>query len=68
MHVTDRPPLAGTPGDGRGCGERLVASHAAAMPVLLRPANVPQPALDLRFEFGRPTECLVDVAARGGRC
>jgi hypothetical protein len=45
-----------------------VASHAAATPVLLRPANVPQPALDLRFESGRPTKRLVDVAARGGRC
>jgi nucleotide-binding universal stress UspA family protein len=64
VHVTARPPLTGRPRDGRGYAARLVASHAAAMRVLLRAADVPRSALDLRVELGTPGERLVDVAAR----
>ena len=66
VHVTDRPRLAAGHGDGRSYGTRLVASHAAAMRVLLRAADVPRSALDLRVELGEPAERLADVAAREG--
>lgn len=58
VHVTDRPPL------DRDYATRLVASHDAAMRVLLRTANLPQAAFDLRVELGRPAQRLADVAAR----
>jgi nucleotide-binding universal stress UspA family protein len=66
VHVADRPPLAGRPGDDRGYTARLLASHAAPMRILLRAAHGPQAALDLRVEFGRPGQRLADVAAREG--
>ena len=66
VHVAEQPRLAGRPGDSRPYGERLVASHAAAIRVLLRASQVPQAALDLRVERGRPAERLADIAAREG--
>ena len=66
VHVTGRPRLAGQPGDQRGYAARLVASHAAAMRVLLRAEDVPPAVLDLRVELGSPAERLADVAAREG--
>jgi nucleotide-binding universal stress UspA family protein len=66
VHVAERPRLSGSqPADG-GYGARLVASHAAAVRVLLRAANLPQPALDLRVELGGAGERLADIAAREG--
>lgn len=64
VHVAERPRLAARPGDRRGYAARLVASHAAAMRVLLRAEDVSPAALDLRVELGNPAECLADVAAR----
>jgi hypothetical protein len=61
--VTEGPTLAGTPGDDRDYGARLVAGHGAAMRVLLRAANAPRTTLDLRVELGSPAERLADVAA-----
>jgi nucleotide-binding universal stress UspA family protein len=66
VHVKGRPRLAAAPSDQRGYGARLVASHAAAMRVLLRTANLPAASLDLRVELGNPAECLADIAAREG--
>jgi nucleotide-binding universal stress UspA family protein len=66
VHVAERPRLSGSqPADG-GYGARLVASHAAAMRVLLRAANLPQTALDLRVELGGAEERIADIAAREG--
>lgn len=66
VHVAERPRLSGSqPADG-GYGARLVASHAAAMRVLLRAANLPEAALDLRVELGGAAERLVNTAAREG--
>lgn len=66
VHVIGRPRLAPTPSDQRGYAARLVASHAEAMRVLLRTANLPAAGLDLRVELGNPADCLADVAAREG--
>ena len=66
IHVTERPRLSGSPLSDGDYGTRLVASHAAAMRVLLRAANLPQTALDLRVELGGAGERLADVAAREG--
>jgi nucleotide-binding universal stress UspA family protein len=66
VHVAERPRLSGSqPADG-GYGARLVASHAAAMRVLLRAANLPQTALDLRVELGGAQERIAEIAAREG--
>jgi nucleotide-binding universal stress UspA family protein len=62
VHVATRPRLSGE----WDYGPRLLGGHAAAMRVLLRAANVPQSALDLRVELGEPAERLADVAAREG--
>ena len=66
VHVIGRPRLAPAPSDQRGYATRLVASHAEAMRVLLRTANLPAAGLDLRVELGNPAACLADVAAREG--
>ena len=66
VHVAERPRLSGSPVSGGDYGQRLVASHAAAMRVLLRAANFPHAALDLRVELGGAAERLADVAAREG--
>jgi nucleotide-binding universal stress UspA family protein len=66
VHVTNRPRLSGGRHGDPGYGARLVASHAAAIRVLLRAANVPQEALDLRVELGPPADRLADVATREG--
>jgi nucleotide-binding universal stress UspA family protein len=62
VHVTDQPRLSGSSPAGNGA--RLVASHAAAMRILLRAAEVPAAALDLRVELGGPAERLAEVARR----
>lgn len=66
VHVTERPRLSGSRLTDGDYGARLVASHAAAMRVLLRAANIPQAALDLRVELGGAAERLADIAAREG--
>lgn len=66
MHVTERPRLSGSRSTDGDYGVRLVASHAAAMRVLLRAADIPQAALDLRVELGDAAERLADIAAREG--
>ena len=66
IHVTERPRLSGSRLTDADYGARLVGSHAAAMRVLLRAANIPQAALDLRVELGGAAERLADLAAREG--
>jgi len=66
IHVTERPRLSGSRLTDGDYGARLVASHAAAMRVLLRAADIPQAALDLRVELGGVAERLADIAAREG--
>ena len=66
VHVTARPRLSGSRVTDGDYGARLVASHGAAMRVLLRAANIPQAALNLRVELGGAAERLADVAAREG--
>jgi nucleotide-binding universal stress UspA family protein len=66
VHVAERPRLSGSPLSDGDYGARLVASHAAAMRVLLRAANFPHAALDLRVELGGAAERLADIAAREG--
>ena len=64
MHVTERPRLSGSRLSDGDYGARLVASHAAATRVLLRAANIPHAALNLRVERGGAAERLADIAAR----
>jgi nucleotide-binding universal stress UspA family protein len=66
VHVAERPRLSGSQVADGGYGARLVASHAAAMRVLLRAANLPQTALELRVELGGAGERIADIAAREG--
>jgi nucleotide-binding universal stress UspA family protein len=66
VHVAERPRLSGSQLADGDYGARLVASHAAAMRVLLRAANIPQAALHLRVELGGAAERLADIAAREG--
>jgi nucleotide-binding universal stress UspA family protein len=66
VHVAERPRLSGSQLADGGYGARLVASHAAAVRVLLRAANLPQTALDLRVERGGAGERLADIASREG--
>jgi nucleotide-binding universal stress UspA family protein len=66
VHVAERPKLSGSQPAAGDYGARLVATHAAALRVLLRAANLPQKALDLRVELGGAAERLADIAAREG--
>lgn len=66
VHVAERPRLSGTPVSAGDYGARLLASHGAAMRVLLRAANMPERALDLRVELGAAPTRLSDIAAREG--
>ena len=66
VHVAERPRLSGSPLSAGDYGARLVASHAAAMRVLLRAANIPEGALDLRVELGGAPARLADIASREG--
>ena len=66
VHVAERPRLSGSPLSAGDYGARLVARHAAAMRVLLRAANFPHAALDLRVELGGAAERLADLATREG--
>jgi nucleotide-binding universal stress UspA family protein len=66
IHVTERPRLSGRRLSDGGYGARLVASHAAATRVLLRAADIPHAALNLRVELGGAAERLADIAAREG--
>jgi nucleotide-binding universal stress UspA family protein len=66
MHVTERPRLSGSRLSDGDYGARLVASHAAATWVLLRAANIPHAALNLRVELGGAAERLADIAAGEG--
>ena len=66
MHIAERPRLSGSRLSDGDYGARLVASHAAATRVLLRAANIPHAALNLRVELGGAAERLADIAAREG--
>jgi nucleotide-binding universal stress UspA family protein len=66
VHIAERPRLSGSRMTDGGYGARVVASHAAAMRVLLRAANLPQAAPDLRVELGGAAERLADIATREG--
>jgi nucleotide-binding universal stress UspA family protein len=66
VHIAEQPRLSGSRLTDADYGTRLVASHAAATRVLLRAANVPEAALDLRIELGGGAERLADIATREG--
>jgi nucleotide-binding universal stress UspA family protein len=66
VHVAERPRLCGSPLSAGDYGARLVARHAAAIRMLLRAANIPERALDLRVELGGAPARLADIASREG--
>ena len=66
VHVAEPPRLSGRALADGDYGAQIVARHAAAMRVLLRAANVPPAALDLRVELGDPAERLAEIAMAEG--
>src|SRR5215218_2808525 len=67
IHVTERPRLSGSRLTEGDYGARLVAKPRRGNAVLLRAANIPQPALDLRVELGGARGALGGYCGARGR-